>query len=192
VRTAGRPSWQITVDLPQVLAVALYVRDIAGVTQTAPPTDLPEAAPSVAAEGVVHSPPEVIGQWNGWWTRALTIGPLALAELEPPHFPAFAEAPALRDLLRVHFHDARRWSAHQKRSSVRANTRGLPLGELVAAVEHGMGRAAAPFRLRLDVVPVAGHGMWKVRPAHLLVSSALLDDPALLVTRLRPEVELLA
>jgi hypothetical protein len=189
---AGRPSWQVTVDVPQVLAVALYIRDVAGVTQTSAPIDLPEAAPSVAADGTVLPLPEVTAQWNGWWTRALTIGPHALKELEPPHFPAFADAPALQDLLRVHFDDARRWSADRKRSSVGTNRSGLPLGELVSKVEQGMGRAAAPFRLHLDVVPVAGHGMWKVRPGHMLVSSALLDEPALLVARLRPEVELLA
>ncbi len=190
MRMAGRPSWQVMADAPQVLAVALHIRDVAGVAQTSPPIDLPEAAPSVAAEGTVSDLTEVTAQWNAWWTRALTTGPHALKELNPPHFPAFADAPALQDLLRVHFDAARRWSDELKRGG--AATMGtLPLGELVSEVEHRKGRAARPFRLRLDVVPVTGCGMWKVRHAHMLMSWALLDDPELLVAQLRPEVELL-
>lgn len=190
VRMAGRPSWQVRVDAPQVLAVALHIRDVAGLAQTSPPIHLPEAAPSVATEVTVHDLTEVTAQWNAWWTRALTTGPRAPKELEPPHFPAFADAPALQDLLRVHFDAARRWSAELKRGG--AGTMGTsPLGELVSEVEHRMGRAAKPFNLRLDVVPVAGRGMWTVRHAHMLMSGALLDDPELLVAKLRPEVELL-
>ena len=113
-------------DGPQVLAIALYLRDLAGVAQTAPPSELPQAAPSVAAHGTVQAAPEVAAQWNAWWTRAL---------LSAPH------------------------------------------------------RAV---RLRLDVVPVAGDGTWTVRPAHVLVSAGLLDEPELLVARLRPVVESLA
>lgn len=180
------------VNVPQVLAVALHIRDVAGVAQTSPPVDLPEAAPSVPPDGTVHALPEVTAQWNGWWTRALTSGPHTVKDLEPPHFPAFADAPALQDLLRVHFDAARRWSAELKRSSAGTIRGTLPLGELVSEVEHRMGRPARPFNLRLDVVPVAGHGMWTVRHAHMLVSSTLLHDVELLVARLRPEVESLA
>lgn len=75
VRMSGRPSWQVTVDSPQVLAIALYLRDLAGVAQTAPPSELPQAAPSVAAHGTVQAAPEVAAQWNAWWTRALLSAP---------------------------------------------------------------------------------------------------------------------
>jgi hypothetical protein len=68
----------------------------------------------------------------------------------------------------------------------------VPLGELVRAVELGTGRAAGPFELRLDVVPVVGDGTWTVGHAHVLVSAGLLDEPELLVARLRPVVQSLA
>ena len=192
MRMAGQTSWQITIDAPQVLAVALYIRDVAGVAQTSPPVDLPEAAPPVAADETVRALPEVTAQWNAWWTRALNTGPDALKELEPPHFPTFADAPSLQDLLRVHFDTAHRWSAELKRRGAGTIRGTLPLGELVSEVEQRVGRAARPFNLRLDVVPVAGRGIWTVAHAHMLMSSALLNDPELLLAQLRPEVELLA
>jgi hypothetical protein len=192
VRVSGRPSWQITLDSPQVLAVALYLRDLAGVAQTAPPSELPEAMPSVAAHGTVQAPPQVAPQWNAWWTRALLSGPHALRELEPSDLPAFADVPELQDLLREHVRAALRWSADAGRSRGGTDRRGLPLGELVREVELGTGRTAGPFRLRLDVVPVVGDGTWTARHAHVLVPAGLLDEPELLVARLRPVVESLA
>ena len=191
MRTAGRPSWQITMDDPQVLAVALYLRDVAGVAQSATPVGLSEVVPAVTAAGTVPAVPEVSAQWNTWWTRAVATGPQALSELEPPDFPAFAGTPALRDLLRMHFHAALRWSSELGRSTAHAARGGLPLGELVSEVEQRTGRAARPFSLRLDVVPVAGRQMWTMGPTHVLVSSALPNDPDLLVAQLRPVVETL-
>ena len=113
-------------------------------------------------------------------------------DLEPPHFPAFAGAPALQDLLRVHFHAALRWSSELGRSTAQVPRGALPLGELVFEVEQRTGRVARPFSLRLDVVPVAGRQMWTMGPTHVLVSAALLNDPDLLVAQLRPVVEALA
>jgi len=191
MRTAGAASWQITTDVPQVLAVALYIRDVAGVAQTASPVGLAEVVPSVTRAGTAPALPEVTAQWNSWWARALTTGPDALEELEPPHFSTFADATALQDLLRAHLHAALRWSSEVKRSSALATRGGLPLGKLVSEIEHRTGRVARPFRLRLDVVPVAGRDVWTVGHAHVLMSSALLDDPELLVAKLRPAVEVL-
>jgi hypothetical protein len=77
VRRAGSPSWQIVVDHPQALAMALYVRDVAGVRGTA--------------------------ESNAWWSRALTEGPRAVVQLRPRTYPAFDDAPAvLRDPAALH------------------------------------------------------------------------------------------
>lgn len=192
MRRLGRPSWQVEVGDRQVLAVVLYIRDAAGIAQTAAPVDLPDLAPSVRTSGTVPASPEATAQWNTWWARALTMGPRAGLELQPPNFAAFADAPALQDLLGEHFDAAQRWSSDRTRSSAAANPADLPLGDLVSEIEHRLGRAAKPFNLRLDAVPVAGRGLWTVGRQHLLVPLALLQDPDQLVTLLRPTVAVLA
>ena len=193
MRTAGRPSWQIIVDHPQVLAIALYIRDVAGVAHEAPPADLPGLVPPVAPNGAASATTEATAEWNAWWSHALSTGPRAAMELQPPDFPAFTDAPALRQLLNDHFEAARRWSDGATRTHADHMLRNpLPLGELVSDVERAVGRAVSPFTLRLDEVPVAGQGLWPVAPAHALVSPELLRDPDALLTELRPEVEKLA
>lgn len=187
MRTSGRPSWQISLDDPQVLAVALYVRDVAGISQTASPADLPRVTPAVSPAGTAPASAEVTQQWNDWWARALTEGPAALREAEPPSFSAFAASPALQELLQVHFRAAVSWSSGLHLGS--AGRGGLPLGELVAEAERRAGRTARPFALRLDVVPVEAGHPWVLGPGHLLLPASLLDDVDLLMDRLRPVVQ---
>jgi hypothetical protein len=193
VRTAGRPSWQVIVEHPQVLAIALYIRDVAGLPHEAPPADLPGLVPPVAPDGATSASNEATAEWNAWWSRALSSGPRAEMELQPPDFPAFTDAPALRQLLQRHFEAARRWSDDGTRAHADHMMRNpLPIGEVVADVERGLARAAHPFTLRLDEVPVAGQGLWPVTHAHVLVSPLLLRNPDALFTELRPAVEKLA
>ena len=192
MRELGRPSWQIQVDERQVLAVALYVRDVVGIAHTAAPVGLPELAPSVRTGGTVLASPEAGADWNAWWARALTMGARAGLDLQPPHFPAFANAPALQALLQEHFDAAQRWASDRTRSSVRASSTDLPLGDTMSEIEDRLGRAAKPFNLRLDVVPVAGRRLGTASPEHLLVPSALLQEPEQLLTLVRPAVERLA
>jgi hypothetical protein len=193
VRRAGRPSWEIIVDHPQVLAIALYIRDATGIVQHAPPAELPEALPPVARAGAASATTEETAEWNAWWSRALTTGPRALLELRPPSFPAFAEAPALHQLLQEHFEAARRWSDGPKRDHADRMRSDPPLlGKLVAAVERGLRRRAKPFTLRIDEVPVAGPTWLPVADGHVLVSPDLLRDPAAFFRELRPVIEELA
>jgi hypothetical protein len=191
VRRAGSPSWQIVVDHPQVLAIALYVRDVAGVRHDAPPADLPGVAPPVARAGAATA--QATAEWNAWWSRAVATGPRALVELRPPAFPAFADAPALQLLVQEHFVDARRWSDGTGRDHAEHMMTSPPLlGELVAEVEAALGRTARPFVLRIDEVPVAGRIWRPVTDRHVLVSPAVLRDPAALHAELRPVIRRLA
>jgi hypothetical protein len=192
VRTAGRPSWEISVDQPQVLAVALYVRDVAGVVQEAPFADLPEVQPPVARAGA-SATAEASAEWNAWWSRALARGPRAVLELRPPDFPAFADAPALHRLLLEHFESASRWSDATGRAHAQfMMSASPPLGELVAEVERALGRRAAPFALRIDEIPVAGSIWRQVTDTHVLVSPGLLRDVPALFSELRPLIRGLA
>lgn len=193
MRKAGRPSWQIVVDHPQVLAVALFIRDVAGIPHEAVPAGLPAVLPPVARAGTAAATPAATAEWNVWWSRALATGPRALVELRPPAFPAFADAPALQRLLREHFQAARRWSDGTRDEHAERMTVGrLPFGELVTEVEAGLGRRAEPFILRIDEVPVVGQTWQPVSDAHVLVSPALLRDPATLFAELRPAIHRLA
>jgi hypothetical protein len=193
VRRAGRPSWQIVVDHPQVLAIALYIRDVAGIRHEALPADLPAVVPPAARAEESAATTQAAAEWNAWWTRTLATGPRALTELRPPSFPAFADVPALQRLLREHFDAARRWSESGKRDHAdHMTSNSPPLGRWVEDVGRALGRPVAPFTLRIDEVPVAGETWRQVSDAHVLVSPALLRNPAALVTELRPAIRRLA
>jgi hypothetical protein len=179
----------MSVDHPQVLAFALYIRDVAGVRHEASPADLPEVVPPVARAGAATA--QATAEWNAWWSRALATGPRALVELRPPAFAAFAGAPALQRLLQEHGEDARTWSEATKRDHA-GHMIPPPLGQAVTEVERALGRPARPFVLRIDEVPVAGRTWRPVADAHVLVSPAVLRDPAALLPQLRPVIRRLA
>ncbi|MGY1854977.1 hypothetical protein [Modestobacter sp. SYSU DS0290] len=176
-----------------MLAIALYIRDVAGLVSETGPADLPGVSPPVARSEAASAPAGTRADWDAWWSRALTTGPGAVVELQPPDFPAFDAAPAVQRLLRQHFDVAVRWSSNGRRDHAEYMIgRRLPLGELVAEVELALGRPAEPFTLRIDEVPVAGRTWRRVADAHVLVSPGLLRDPTALVTELRPVVQELA
>lgn len=65
-------------------------------------------------------------------------------------------------------------------------------GDLVRAVEAGLGRKARPFDLAITELPLAAPVGWRPTPHHLLVSRALRADAAAYAAWLTPVVRELA
>ncbi|MDH2444958.1 hypothetical protein QDR37_13475 [Amnibacterium sp. CER49] len=192
MRASEGAGWRVAVNAPRALAVALHLRDLAGVTHEASPA-LPPAAPSVERDHHVRGGAELDAEWNAWWGAMLprsaeALNPLHLHEAMPP-----ADAPALRTLLTTQGERARAWAGERMRAHVEAMMRQpLPVLEIVQAVEREQGRPTRPFTVRVDEVPVAGIGAWAVNSTHLLVSSDLLRNREGFVEALLPVVERLA
>ena len=192
MRYADRPSWLMFVDEPWVLVMALYLRDVAGLTPVHDGPVLPPLDPFVPAEPAGVDVAAASAQWSAWWSDALRVGDVA--ELVPPGFPAFDHAPELQALLRRHFAAANGWAAQRKREHVplAVGPEAADLGGLVRAVEVELGRTAAPFELRITELPVAGKELWVLAADDVVVSRALFADAAEFLHRLAPVVRALA
>lgn len=195
MQQAGQPSWRIEIDEPQPLVIGLFVRDVAGLTSRH--DWLPHCVPTVPpANG--QAPAEAARQWDLWWDGALqTDGDMhgrsreELAALwwTPPDFESLRSTPALQATVASHFPDAVTWSRERKREHIdlmtgasdrrrvrRARGRALLETEMVADLEHKLGRRAQPFQLRITEIPVAGKQLWQLDPHHVLLTAELLRD----------------
>ena len=193
----GSSSWRIEVDEPQVLVIASFVRDAAGlrpeVDPAVPPLEPPVAPGPGGGEG--NAVAAASAQWATWWPGLLERDAAALRDLEPPDFPALAGSPELRDLLRARFGDAVAWSndRHREQAALARESRRHGVeGDVVREAERRLGRRARPFRLRVAELPVAGDGGWVLAGDHVLVARALRNDPDAYRRWLRPVVARLA
>jgi hypothetical protein len=205
MRVAGYSSWVITEDEASYLAMALFIRDSAGLDTSTNPAAPPPLHPAVPVDESLRSQFDHAGPaWNAWWSRLLRV--LASAPSEPVAFEdAVAGAGAdIRPLLDAGLTPARRWAREQ--ALFRPSPRhGLEIVELVHSVEQQQGRQAAPFHLDLLTLPV--RGFWSGRAAvgrelpgqpglhpslALLLSGQLRADRAELDRVLRPVIVALA
>lgn len=174
---AGQPSWQMEVDEPVVLVIALFIRDLAGLrpnTQPALPRLDPVVAPARQVDVDLCS-----RQWAGWWRGLLVQGARALAGNAPPDFTDLAASPELRELLRSEFRTANDWASQRHREHAQLVMHGPRPGvegEVVRDAERNLGREARPFRLRITELPVQGQHGWRLGPDDVLVSRSLLTD----------------
>ncbi|WP_432485829.1 hypothetical protein, partial [Kineococcus esterisolvens] len=148
VRFATTMSWQIREGLDQHLAMALYVRDAAGLQRyvvTEPDVGaLAPAVPAPAGSGHHLTPDEddvgadvgadvdlsqAVREWPIWWARALHQVPLTqppttpeeLREAAPPAPPdwhGLQDLPAMRTLAERHHHDIRHWLREIKHNEI--------------------------------------------------------------------------
>ncbi|HEX4702242.1 MAG TPA: hypothetical protein VH352_08965 [Pseudonocardiaceae bacterium] len=127
----------------------------------------------VPADEVVTGPPDVdplpqpsldsgddlAEGWVLWWrtlvARTWQAGVDELTRFSPPDFDGLTDYPTLRQVIRTRWREANAWHSARKRAGVRAlrATAGQE-GAVVGAVEAEIGRKAAPFSLRIIVVPV--------------------------------------
>lgn len=203
---AGRESWRISINEPQILRIALYLREICGLHPTVSPA-IPALDPPAAAwpswvrrppdpEPLPLSPIELAAasvQWGRWWRHALQM-PQADKELVPPTFHAFAHVPELRGLLKRHFPNAIRWStafADDPRVKSDHLAPGTRLTALVGDLERAAGRSARPFELKITVISVQTKHAWILDPGHLLITHHLIRDDENVLDWLRPQLRAL-
>jgi hypothetical protein len=201
---AGRGSWKISIDEPQVLQIALYIREVAGLETVTdppiPPLD-PSAAvwPAWARKPPESAAPELSGidgvaastQWSRWWNHALDVGAPALRDLAHPSFKAFGHLPELRELLISHYPNALSWSTASgddpriKRDHLASGRR---LTGLMQSLERDAGRHTRPFQLRITVIAVQSKHAWILDQEHLLVTHHLMRDDENLLDWLRSQI----
>jgi len=169
MRSAGR--WGIELTMPQSLLLALHLRDAAGLT---PPTsvvlpDLPRLDPAATPLRVAGA--DLAGrdaasrQWATWWVNAFPGGPDALTSILPPRYLGLNGMTELRGLAELGMDDAITWCARAREVEKRVVSRtpsALFETNLLAEVEHELGRRIRPFSLRIVVLPVEGAHHWDV------------------------------
>lgn len=174
MRRAGSASWSIRVDdHDQHLEWALWIRAAeripvhARAAVTGPADIDPPPEPSLA------SGEPLADSWLWWWrtslerlqsTRPPAAGDMAavmatLNAFGPPDFAVLADHPALRDVVAARWSEANAWHSARKGTVVEAlralrdGGTGVE-GATVRAVERELGHVAAPFTLRIIVLPV--------------------------------------
>lgn len=204
---AGRESWKISIDEPQVLRIALYLRDIVGLAPRTVPDIPPLDPPPTAWPAWVRRPDEpapvrlsevqreaASAQWALWWNEALARGASALQELSQPSFKSFAQLPDLRALLASYAANAQLWSnatADDPRVKRDHLAPGMRLTELVSDLERAAGRNSRPFTLRITVIPVQTKHAWILDHGHLLITHHLIRDDENVLDWLRPQIKAL-
>jgi hypothetical protein len=176
MHSVGERRWEIHIDQPQPLLIALYVRDAAGLEPEIDP-HLPPTDPEVPRREFPDLNREAAAaQWTAWW-ESLLDGTVDLNAMLPPEFTGFADAPQLRRILAACFEDAVTWAwertaEHQGR---------IPDGAVESAAVHELqvrrGRTVPPFTLRVTELPVGPGDGWWLTEDHVVVSSALRSDP---------------
>jgi hypothetical protein len=125
---------------------------------------------------------DVLAEGWLWWWRTLLAGPSLTAPLEPtsmtelnrfspPDFEGLGGYPVLRHVVSTRWGEANAWHSARKRAGIetfRAAARGRE-GAVVRAVEAEIGRRAAPFSLRIIVLPVLDRQVRSTGPSVFLV-----------------------
>jgi hypothetical protein len=168
MRFAGSASWSISINSSNMrLEWALWIRAAerievpSGGVVTAPPEVTPMPKPTLASSD------ELAEGWLWWWRTLLNRpdplpprSPGDVAELNmfsPPDFPGLADYPALRRVVSARWSETNEWYSNRKRAVVMDFQAARGPGrefEIVRAVEAEIGRKAAPFSLRIIVLPV--------------------------------------
>ncbi|MFD1211281.1 hypothetical protein ACFQ36_04415 [Arthrobacter sp. GCM10027362] len=198
----GGPGWRITSDTSGQMLIALYLKDVAGLTGAGTPA-LCGARPEVRRADPRQLTSHVGGtralrtEWEQWWSLLLAEDRQIMSALEPPSFPAFADSPALQKLLQAHFGAAITWARErisdynllaQERE---ASGRDKLIDRLVQDREMELGRGARSFELKLIELPLCEARAWYVEPDRVLLSQTLLDDEQDFRSYIQPIIELL-
>ncbi len=198
----GGPGWRITMDTCGPMLIALYIRDVAGLTGAGNPA-LSHVAPHVRPADPSRLTAHVGGtealrdQWEHWWGRLLAMQPVMEPPLVPPNFGDFAGMPALQRVLQAHYGAALTWSREQDSAyrlmAAERETLGghKVLADLVQNREMELGRSARDFTLTIVEMPLAEPRAWFIEPDRLIMSQHLLDDQQNFLSYVQPVVELL-
>jgi hypothetical protein len=198
----GGQGWRITSDTSGQLLIALYLKDVAGLTGAGTPA-LCAARPEVRRADPRQLTAHVGGigalrtQWEQWWSLLLAEDPQIMSALAPPSFPAFGDSPALQKLLQAHFGAAMTW-ARERISEYNllarereASGRDKLISRLVQDREMELGRSARSFELKLIELPLSEPRAWYVEPDRVLLCDTLLDDEQGFRSYIQPIIEML-
>lgn len=199
----GGAGWRITMDTSGPLLIALYLRDVSGLTGAGTPA-LSAAEPAVKAVDpgqltrAVGGPDMLRFEWEQWWSQLLGTFPGRPPEFNPPEFLDFDGNPALQRLLQAHFGSASAWARERisdyELSAARRETMGETkiLAQLVQDRELELGRNSRDFTLSILELPLAERRAWFLEPNRMLMSQNLLDSPETFASYVQPVVEMLA
>jgi hypothetical protein len=211
---AGTELAKITIAEPEAMRIALYVRDVAGLTPITDPA-IPPLDPPVDVWPVWSRRPVEVqesggvrllggrevdleiasAQWARWWKHALEVGSSAMDDLKPPDFHPLAAVPDLRALMQRHFYNASLWSdglIDDPRFRRAHSAPGVGLNALVRELPTILGRPPLPFALRITVIGVRTKHAWVLAPDHLLLTRHLIADLDNALDWLRPRILALA
>lgn len=198
---AGEPGWwQASEGMPQPLMTALYLRDAAGLDVRVD-TVVPPLTPAVDLDArlALYATEQAALDWAPWWDTFLD----APAELLGPPMvmlDSILEAQVGIDLLRLieaGYDDAQRWLSDQARAYAQERVREphshrILITDITREAERRLGHRAAPFRLRISVLPVEGAWGRRVRPEHVLASRRLRADTEAFRAFIEPVIDDLA
>lgn len=199
----SRYSAYFTVDTSEVLLVALYLRDCAGLRGIGRPA-LPPVIPAVRTVDTRRLTDPFGGsaalrvEWEAWW-HGLIGRRISEAVLPvPPLFEALDGMEALKALLRAHFGAAMDWAEERcAEYALHAGARGVGsmeylLARIIEERELELGRAARRFSLQVVELPLGVRRAWWVEPGTLLMCQELFDDERSFRSFVEPVVKMLA
>lgn len=141
-------SWRTREDASLPVLVALYLRDALGVVDVS-------GLPRLLGTGLPVAEPadmRTSWAWTRWW--------ITTVEEDRPRFPTLPEDDdAYARAVGRHLDSARTWASIAHRlydERARTWAMDLTLGDVVRERETELGRRARPFRLRIEVLPLAG------------------------------------
>ena len=186
-------SWSMTESHGPALQVALYVRDAVGLAYGV----VPPLAPAVA--GAADEPPteDDVLAWRAWFTFLLAAEATGVPDDPLGLLLAAGPTPRLGTAATERFEEAQAWCAARKADHIenlrtQTHEQRVVVTRLVAEVEWGLGRRAAPFTLNLVTLSVAGWWSHRARHDLLLLSTATRYDEPRLRAVLTPVVRELA
>lgn len=174
--------WGVREDASRPVLVALYLRDALGIVD---PSGLPRMLGTGLATPTAPVDARLAFGWMRWWIPL--IEPDAHDWGLPDDDEPFSRA------IRRHLDDARAWAAvaHEQYNGsaiARMQEPDTVLPDLVVEREAALGRPSRPWRLRIEVLPLAASGIWWIGDDTIAVDDATRDEPILYRDALAPLV----
>lgn len=197
MQTVGTASWRLSESVSQLLGIALYSRDAAGLVLPDAESPPPLRGP-VLVNSSLDPAERLLGgaQWAEWWHRLVAFEvrsgqPLGDADrratmrarveerqrlLDPPDFTSLADRPELRAAVRNSFDAAHRLERHTHAASESTHVPWALASEVAEQVAFDRGVPLDAIDAVVLVVDVAGPWWRRVAPGAVLCSPAVGAD----------------
>ena len=193
----GRLQWEAREDASRTVLVALYLRDALGARD-------PSGLPRLLGTGLPEAPPaddRMTFWWMRWWISV--VEPEArgwgvpLQEVDDDGLVVLPREGADDYIaaIRRHLDSARAWADVAHRDYAETSMARMVGGDyfviphLVREHESELGRASRPFRLRIEVLPLAASGIWWIGDDTIAVDETTRNEPILYRDALAPVME---